>query len=82
MFLFVQFKLSVYSHTQTYIYTYIHTYIHTHTSCNAVPLVRGSLRLAPIILGICKHKQSTLNPHVIGLSPVYDLGRTYCEDTK
>ena len=31
---------------QTDRHTYIHT--HTHTSCNAVTLVWGSLRLAPI----------------------------------
>ena len=37
---FVQFKFSVYGRKQTY--------IHTHASCNAVTLVWGSLRLAPI----------------------------------
>ena len=36
---FAQFKFSVYGHTQTY----------THASSNAVMLVWGSLRLAPII---------------------------------
>ena len=36
MYPFVQFKFSVYGHTQT----------HTHASCNAVPLVWHSLRFA------------------------------------
>ena len=38
---FAQFKFPVYGHAQTY--------IHTHASSNAVKLVWGSLRLAPII---------------------------------
>ena len=39
-FPFVQFKFSVYGLT--------HADRHIHASCNAVPLVWGSLRLAPI----------------------------------
>ena len=42
---FGQFKFSVYG--LTYVCTYILD-IHVHASCNAVTLVWGSLRLAPI----------------------------------
>ena len=39
---FIQLKFSVYGHTQTY--------IHTHASCNAIPLVWGSLNTYTCVL--------------------------------
>ena len=45
---FVQFKVLAYGHT----YVSKQTDRHTHASCNAVPLVWGSLRFAPTILTI------------------------------
>ena len=43
-FVSVQFTFLVYVHT----YADRQTYVHTHTSCNAVTLVQGSLRLTPV----------------------------------
>ena len=54
-FLFVQLKFLVYGHT--------HTDRHTHTSCNAVTLVWGSLRLTPI--NIVSSKQFGIFAYII-----------------
>ena len=37
------------------------SYMYTHASCNAVPLVWGSLRLAPIIVSLSTVKYINAN---------------------
>ena len=50
MYVYLRFQLKFSVYGLTYVRTYVRrqTDIHTHASCNAVTLVWGSLRLAPI----------------------------------